>query len=53
MKWLLAAKLWWWSYRLIENEADCDLIAAYQVTAKNFRNATQRNTVRMRTKPEK
>lgn len=53
LKWLLAVKLWWWSYRLIENEADRDLIAAYQATAKNFRNATQHNTVRMQTKTDK
>lgn len=53
LKWLLAVKLWWWSYRLIENEADRDLIAAYQATAENFRNATPHNTVRMQTKTEK
>jgi len=50
LKWLLASYLWFWSFRLTENEATPEMIEAYEALAKNFRNRAEHDTVRMRAK---
>ena len=50
LKWLLAAKLFYWSLLLVQHEATKEMLTAYGDLADSFRNATKHNTIPMRRK---